>query len=187
MADVIFSISAALVSALSERESSALWELNWVHVTGTAPKMPVVLAYVPAAGDWTLVFHGRSKGAPGKAAAPHNLQASQTHLLKCALQALVHHLLPSAQCRARWGAVHSSVHSISALGGCLGQSLNGSSSDNPNPFQGCCSQTLERLSLCWPLDKASLKPIYCTSDWDSSIIVQDQHWCPYATAYVNAQ
>lgn len=125
------------MSALSKRESSALWELNWVHVTGTAPEMQVVLPYVPVTGDWTLVLHGHLNRATGKASAPHNLHASETHLLICALQVLVHHLLPFVPCRV----CRSAVTFI-----CAQHLSNGMSravqavtewerhSDTPNPF-----------------------------------------------------
>lgn len=48
-----------------------------------------MLAHVSVARDWTLVFHEHLKRAAGKAAVPNNLQASETHLLMCALQVLI--------------------------------------------------------------------------------------------------
>lgn len=79
--------------------------MPWVHITGTAPKIQVSLAHVSVTGDWTLVFHEHLKRATGKAAAPNNLQASETHLLIYALQVLIHHLLPFVMYKACCSAI----------------------------------------------------------------------------------
>lgn len=136
-----------MVSALSERESSALWELKWVRVTGTTPKMPVGLAFVPVTGDWTLVFLGHLERANGKASAPHHLQASETHLLTCALQPLFIICCPLFCAEPAGVQLHPSVPSPSAVA-CLLQSLDGSST--------VISQILLRMLLsitreAWPV------------------------------------
>jgi len=53
-----------------------------------------MLAHVSVTEESTLVFHEHLERATGRAAAPNNLQASETHLLIYALQVLIHHLLP---------------------------------------------------------------------------------------------
>lgn len=52
------------------------------------------------------MFHEHLKRATGKAAAPDNLQASETHLLIYALQVPIHHLLPFVMYKACCSGVH---------------------------------------------------------------------------------